>query len=198
METAKTKKAVTFTRIEEISRDELVDLFFGLELKGANFVQVLTKTVPQMRKTANPFFGDIHKVSDTNCQIGWWYENAVNNRRQKEGNESVFSQKERKWGKHMINPINGQISKVMIDHTKANGEYKQYVQLRTLSVKSTEYKHNSTNQPLTASEYNVLQDHLSKRQKSKTQDVEKDIIVSDYSIDNILQITINQVRYIVR
>jgi len=204
METKKQQTKVTFTEIKEISRRQLVDLFFKIELKGTNFVQVLTKTTPNMNKTDNPFYQKsdktflVHKISDTNCQIGWWYDNAVNNRRQKEGNTAVFEQKARTWGQHMVNPINYKVSKIMIDHKNKQGQYKQYAQLRTLDVKATEYRYNLTNNPLDGQALSLLNNFLVKRQKTKTQNLEQDIIVSDYNLDNILQITINKVKYIVR
>jgi len=42
---------------------------------------VRTVTVPEMRKTNNPFYGRVVKVQDLSASVGSWsYSKAVNNR----------------------------------------------------------------------------------------------------------------------
>ena len=69
-----------------------------VSLKGATFFTVTTLTVPKMNKRGNPFFGRVLKFAVRNCQFGYDYENAVNNRLEKEGKERSFKADSLPWG----------------------------------------------------------------------------------------------------
>ena len=198
MKTNKTvEQTADFTKpIVRLSTKELMAKMFQLETKGTTFVQLFTKTVPQMRKTNNPYYGKVSKIAETNCQIGWIYENAVQNQRDREEIEEDFTPHPRQWGQHMINPITKKISRVMIDHVKKGGEYNAYTQMRTLSVKDVHYV-DEKGIRLTDEKTAELKTFLSGRTKSKTQRTEKEIIVSDYNLDNIEKMVVNKVMYII-
>lgn len=67
-------------------------------INGASFCTVTTLTEPKMLKRGNPFFGRVLKFAVRNCQFGYDYENAVNNRLEKEGKERSFSANSLPWG----------------------------------------------------------------------------------------------------
>lgn len=69
---------------------------------GASFVTITTLTEPKMRKTNNPLFGRVLKFAVRNCQFGYDYEKAVNNRLEKEGKERSFSANKLPWGEWAV------------------------------------------------------------------------------------------------
>lgn len=54
------------------------------------FISFESQTEPKMRKTNNPYFGTVVKVTKAVVQIGRDYEDAVNNQLIKEGKEPDF------------------------------------------------------------------------------------------------------------
>lgn len=71
-------------------------------LKGATICTLVTYTEPKMRKTNNPYFGRVMKVSKCQYQFGYDYENAVNNRLKAQGLTPTFKTSERKWGEWVV------------------------------------------------------------------------------------------------
>lgn len=59
--------------------------------KGTFGVTITTETEPRMRKTNNPYFGRVKKVTRlTNVALGYGYENVVNARLEREGKSADF------------------------------------------------------------------------------------------------------------
>ena len=54
------------------------------------FISFESQTVPKMRKTNNPYFDTVVKVTRAVVQVGRDYETAVNNQLKKEGKEPNF------------------------------------------------------------------------------------------------------------
>ena len=153
--------------------------------KGANFVTVVTKTDPKMRKTGNPFVGKMFKVSRVNCMIGWSYANSVNNQRQREGNTDVFVAEPRKWGTR----IDGT---PLIEH---KGQF--YVELKV--EKSLDAKYIGLDgKELDAATLADAREFFSKPRRAATQQTDKEIILRDYKVASIVAITMNKQAYIVR
>lgn len=76
-----------------ISSQSLVQLL--LSQRGATFATVVTATEPSMTKknrntgAANPFLGSrVRRVADRRVMLGASYENAVKNRREREGHDN--------------------------------------------------------------------------------------------------------------
>ena len=69
--------------------------------KGNGFAHIITRTVPAMRKTGNPFHGNVFKVADVNIQAGFEYINSVNNQLSREGKTPDAEAKPRKWGQRI-------------------------------------------------------------------------------------------------
>lgn len=59
-------------------------------IRGSAFIGVVCKTIPKMRKTNNPYYDKIVKVSHFTAQVNFDYENAVNNQREREGKKTDF------------------------------------------------------------------------------------------------------------
>lgn len=59
--------------------------------KGTFGIVMLTATTPKMRKTNNPYFGRVIKVSyRTNVALGWGYEKTIEGRLEKKGLPTDF------------------------------------------------------------------------------------------------------------
>jgi len=109
-----------------------------------------------------------------------------------------FESKPRKWGKHMINPHTGKVSRIMVHHTKKdqNGQeipesYKRYMQVEILTAKTPVYRYADTGNILNDADLTVLKQYI----KSKT---DEPIIIRDYAIENINRIRINKREYIIK
>ena len=107
-----------------------------------------------------------------------------------------FEAKPRQWGKHMINPNTGKVSRVMVNHTKKDrktGEllpetYAEYMQVEILNAKSPEYRYKDSGEILTEEDMETLKKYLKPRQ-------EDDLVIRDYAINNILNVRINKAHY---
>jgi hypothetical protein len=184
MKTA-TENVIVGRKMSRIDKTALVLLFDVIDKGGNSFLQIFTRTVPTMRKTGNRFVGKVEKVTETNCQAGWIYENSVNLQREREDVEEEFVSQPRRWGKHKINQLTGKTSKIMLDHTDKKEQYKEYAHLRPLNVKSSVYVWSGTDDELTEAEVEELKTFIPEKVKSKTQETEKEIFVTDYNIENI-------------
>lgn len=59
--------------------------------KGTFGIVLFTSTIPTMRKTNNPYFGRVIKLSyRTNVALGWGYEQTINGRLENNGLEGDF------------------------------------------------------------------------------------------------------------
>ncbi len=69
--------------------------------KGTFGVEIFTETEPVMRKTNNPFIGRVKKLTHyVNAILGVDYQNAVNNRLTRNGNEANYQSEAPKGKKH--------------------------------------------------------------------------------------------------
>ena len=69
--------------------------------KGTFGVQIVTETEPAMRKTNNPFVGRVTKrTTYNNAILGVSYQNCVNNRLERTGNEANYQAEAPKGKKH--------------------------------------------------------------------------------------------------
>lgn len=107
-----------------------------------------------------------------------------------------FVAKERQWGKHMINPHTGKVSRIMVDHTKSkNGQpipetYKRYVQVEIMSAKTPVYRYKDTGKILSDKDLETVKQYLCRRQ-------DDNLIIRDYSIENVRMIRINKSQYLI-
>lgn len=156
-----------------ITRAQLLEIL--LNLKGATFATLTLSTDPKMvqkdrvTKEANPYFGRVRKVARHNVCINSSYENSVNNQRVREGGQKDFVAQERAWGVH--------ISPAIIEH-KGN----HYLHSKLEKTLDTLYVDDQGKEVDLA----VLQPYLPKVYESKTQDLDKEVIVFSPSIENVI------------
>jgi len=167
--------------MKKISQSDLVDIL--KRCNGARPVNILTATVPQMNKTGNPFFGRIKKLMNNTVFIGVNYENSVNKVRNKEGNTPDFVSSPRKWG--------NRIPKTPLVEHKG----KLYLECRFLSLVGTpKYMVDD----MTFIDESALANWLVKKKSNAGhQGVTNEIILRDFSLSSILEIHIDNERYII-
>lgn len=156
----------------KISIDELKTLL--LNSTGAVISTLDTKTIPRMRKTNNPFIGDCFKVSTVNVIINFNYENSVNRQRDREESATDFKGQERKWGTYE--------GGVFVQH-KGN----MYLQAKVEKVLNTKYIHEDGSL-YSESDVSKLKEYFPPHNPSKTQDLQREVVMRNYKIDNIIGI----------
>jgi hypothetical protein len=163
----------------QITRAALVSI---LEIKAshATFVALRTRTDARLRKTGNPY-PNVRKLSRTQVVIGHKYENSVNNQRKREGSEPTFEAMPRKWGERKAGTP-------FVEH---NGKlYLECGMLRVLD--EPQYIAESGDElPREAIEPFLP----TKGSNAEHQGVEKEVILRDYAIESITEITIDGERY---
>lgn len=170
-----------------MTRDNLVQIMQNR--RGAFFATIVAETEPAVRKTNNPYVG-VKKISRVNGLLNWIYENSVNRVRIKEnqpldnnGDVEHFVSKPRKWGQR-IKREDGSITP-LVEHKGKN-----YLELKVERSLGYEYRHNGQIVDPTA-----IEPFLPKREEGARQEVDNPVILRDYSIENIVQITIDGIVY---
>jgi hypothetical protein len=157
--------------------------------KGAFFATIVAETDPHMKKTDNPFLGAM-KISRVNGLFNWIYENAVNRQRCREnqplddaGEVEHFTALPRKWGVR-IKREDGTVTP-LVEH---KGAY--YLEMKVELSLGYEYrKDGATLDP------KAVEAFLPKKKEGERQEVANPVILRDYSIESIRQITLGGVVY---
>ena len=166
--------------VKIITKTDLVKLL--MQVRTATPAKILAETVVKMNKTDNPYYDKIRKTQLSNVFINFKYENSVNNALLKEGKTDNFVAKERSWGVRVVGTP-------LVLH---NNQY--YLETRFLN-NEPKISYSMGNVDIDKS---VFENFLVKKSPSKTQGLEKEVILRDFSIDNIKEITFNNNHYIVR
>ncbi len=154
-----------------------------LSITGAMPATILVETEVKMNKTNNPYFGEVTKLMEANVFINFNYQNSVNRARVKEGKAADFVAQPRKWGQKVPNTP-------LILH---NGAY--YLEARFLGsnrTKTAVFHKGRLLDPAKISSFVAV------KSESKTQDLEKEVVMRDFKLENIKEITLNGIHYIVR
>ncbi len=170
-----------------MTRDELVSTL--LTRKGAFFATIVAETDPRMRKTGNPYVGAM-KISRVNGLFNWIYENAVNRQRIREnqpldsaGEVEHFTPEPRKWGTR-LKRADGTVTP-LVEH-----KGKHYLEMKVERSLGYEYRlSGATLDP------KAVEAFLPERKEGARQEVENPVILRDYAVDSIQQITLDGVVY---
>lgn len=174
----------TKNEIKHVTKAQLVKVLMGLV--GSTFATIVSETDVKMNKKNNPYHGTITKLTRANVNINFSYENAVNKARVKEGKEDDFEAQARKWGETI--PGTPLVLK----------EGKYYLYCRFLGYNKTKsiYFHN-TDTGSALIEKAIIEEFLPKVNESKTQDLENEVVVRTYKIENIREVIVNKIHYTV-
>jgi len=166
--------------MKTIKRSELIERLKQTDA-SASFVSIESETEPRMRKTDNPFFGSVTKMSEVRGIINFHYANAVNNQREREGVEEMFEAQPRVWGER-------------IDKTplvKHKGSF--YIEMKVEDVKDSKFVDNDGNEV----SRDKLKPFLYENKKPSTQGTEKIIFIRDYKVDSIKKIRMYGEEYVI-
>lgn len=160
-----------------------------MNLRGAKFTTIVAETDPRMRKTGNPYVG-AKKVSRVNGVVNWVYQNSVNNQRCREnqpldqsGEVEHFEPEPRKWGTRLKHDT-GHVAP-LVEH-----KGKRYLELKVERSLGHEYRLNGE-----VVDSEAVAEFLPNRKEGARQKVDNPVILRDYSLENIVQITIDGVTY---
>lgn len=149
----------------KILREQLVEMLTAE--KGAKIVTLYTKVSPKMKKRGNPYLG-LLKKSKINGVVNFNYENSVNRQRVREESEADFKAEIRKWGTKIPGTC-------IVEH---NGKY--YLEVKVENVYDTKYI--VGNQEI---EKEKVKPYLYDSSGNPRQDLDKEVILRDYSLDSI-------------
>jgi hypothetical protein len=162
---------------------------------GAQMVTIVAKTNPALAGGKKcPLYGrNVEKLASVQGMINWSYETAVNNRRSKEAFASgkefeTFESKPRAWGRRVYDGV--KMTPYVIHTPKDTDEKRVYLEYRFL--KSIHHQYMIDGKIVDNSE---VEPYLRPVYKSKTQNVEEDVILRDYQLSNLEFITFGGEQY---
>ena len=185
METTKTVKQKTVeTTVPTVVFDDESLIKILLDIDMSTFAEVTAITEPKMRKTDNPFFGRVEKISKMNVNFGGIYKNAVEKKMEKEGIEGNYEPAPLKWGQHYRD------SRVIIEH---KGNY--YAQLRPLRADYVSYRWAENLKEMTEQEIQEMKTFFPQKKEGSRQPAENKVIIRTIKIKNIREIRMDKTRY---
>jgi hypothetical protein len=159
----------------------LPDLQFQLSARrGAMFVSIVARTDARLKKTDNPLALPVWKVSRVNGVVNFNYASAVNRQRGREFDEAdgeafeLFEPEPRKWGVRLK-------GLPFVQHKD-----QVYLEMKVERSLGYAYEDNNGN-PLTNEQVEPFLPKASSN--ADHQGVDREIILRDYNLKNILQIT---------
>ncbi len=158
---------------------ELKDIL--ADSKGATPITMTTATPVTRIKAKNPWGKNLIKVSRVNGMIGWIYKNSVNNQRARENKTEDFHAQPRAWGKRLPGTP-------LVEHKDSF-----YLELKVENVHETpRYLHIEDGSRIPSDK---VKEYLYSSKSSSRQGLDREVILRDYKLSNILQITIRREKY---
>lgn len=165
--------------IVKVTRDQLVKALMAIN--GPTPATFLAETNVDMRKTDNPYHGEVTKLQKSNVFINYNYENSVNKALTKEGKEAKFEAQPRKWGERVPGTP-------LVLH---KGAY--YLSARFLNNEpKVEYLHKGE-----AIDVAQIEQFIPEKKSSGSQGLENEITVRDFKIESIKEIQFGGKKYVV-
>lgn len=175
-------------------------------VRGAKPVTIVTRTEPTLTGGKKCPLAGLVKVSTVNGMINFNYENAVNRQRSREGNNEVFESASRKWGKRLYETPENEtrrnprhlpfVAKNWKEETISVEEFNEipndelYLEMKVENSGDYIYMLNGVEIPK-----EQVAPYLPKKKEGERQEVEKTVILRDYKIENVEQITIDGESY---
>lgn len=158
--------------MKKIDKSELISMLASVV--GSTFVTIVTETEPKLVGGKSCPLHGVKKRSKVNGTVGFNYTNAVNNQRAREGSEKDFVAEDRKWGMRMDKTP-------LVVHKD-----KYYLEVKVEKTDSPEYTLNGKSIP-----NEEVKQYIPAKGESR-QELDKEIILRDYSLDSIREIKINK------
>ncbi len=163
----------------KITRADFIKLLG--EQTTSTFINIFTTTVPAMTKTNNPFFGQVVKKSEINCQINFNYENGVNRVRIKENKKPTFKAGPRQWGDR--------------DNCVVSHGDKKYLHVRVLSYVNVNFYLKGNKVSRTS--FNEVSSFFAKKHNYSAQGVlpQHEVVIRDFDFESIDAVKMNKILY---
>jgi len=162
-----------------VTRNQLIAKLAALQ--GATMVSVIAQTDPGKNKACK---GQVVKQSHVNGVLNWNYEAAVNRQQGREGGEQDFIAQPRKWGERIKGTP-------LVTH-KGN----TYLEVKVERALKTEYFEVRPDGSLVGTDRESIA-HLLRPHRSNAphQGVEREVVLRDYRLDNLVEIRMGGVCY---
>jgi hypothetical protein len=163
----------------QITTEQLKELL--LSHRGASAVSIVARTVPSMFKTGNPLWGNVCKITRRNGMLGANYTRSVNRQRGREGRPTdrqgrllLFSARPRRWGNHVG-------ESPLIEH-----KGKLYLDIKV--ERTLELQYRTLNPDAVIARHQVEKFTAPRSTESSRQQVHRQIVLRDYTLENILEL----------
>lgn len=145
------------------------------EIDKSQPVGMITVTVPAMKKTNNPFFGRVVKISHVTAWINVRYSRSVNLQRVREAQPANFRASERAWGSKIE-------SRPLVEHDD------QYYFEARLQTRKSQIRDIETGKVIAPEQ---LKPYLSPLKKNTRQRLNREVILRDFRVDHVAELRIN-------
>lgn len=172
------------------------------KITRAQPVGLIARTIPEMRRRENPFHlgegvFDVVRVRQLTGFIGFDYTRCVNRQRRREEKPEGFESQGRDWGQRVWtgkrrNAGSGTAKRTsLIRHGS-----KWYLDMKRQTVVKTEHRRISTNELIDDGDLKPFVRPDDGESERKRQGVERPVIIRDYAIKNVAQLTIAGTLYV--
>ena len=161
--------------------------------KGVFGVVIIAKTEPRMRKTNNPYFGRVQKVTRlANVAIGYNYENVVNNRLEQEGKGQLHFTAQKPNGKSWIK---GYENLFLVADKDGTTEYLRTTMRRNTKPTTMYLVDGKEATPSQEAEIKTFTETSAKPKNQGLNDGDE-VIVRDYKVENIVSIQLGEKMWV--
>jgi hypothetical protein len=164
----------------EITKNELINVLNQKETP--TFVHIVMETPVRMKKTDNPYFGQVTKITSGNYLIGMDYEQRVNNNSEKEDKERNFVVEPPKGKRH--------ISKCVLIDTKTESVH--YLMMERFDEIHPQVTYIMNGDSI---EKQLFESFMYQSYTSTKQQQDRKVMVITPKIDNIKEISIDKMKY---
>ncbi|GAB5444348.1 MAG: hypothetical protein Fues2KO_46970 [Fuerstiella sp.] len=177
-------------RVQAITQRKLEQMLMATN--RCQFISLASITDPDMRKRNNPYHGSVRKVTFARGVINWQYERTVRRQQVREGQaeslaDADFKAHARQWGSRIKHTP-------LVSHTAgADGEQRLYLELKREAF-TPHYFDRNTGQRLTDIQLAEL-DKFLREERPGRQPVAKPVVLRDYRLDRIAELTMSGTRY---
>ena len=163
-------------KTEHVNRNQIIEILKGV--KGATFATMTIETVPNLRKTDNPYIGRIKKIASHNVCLNFDYQNSVNRQLVREHKANDFKA-ESTWGEHVTRCI-------------VKKEDKYYIQAKLEKTLDSCFVVNGE-----IIERGLVKPFEYVRPTTTKQNVEKQVRIIKPKLDNMKELILNKTRYVI-
>jgi len=175
--------------VSSIPQTKLESLLFGVS--RCAFISFTAITTPDMRRTGNKYADTARKVTIGRGEICWRYSSAVNRQRARENSDrpkralTRFVAQARKWGSRLKGTP-------LVSYTSPTDKTRLlYLEIK-VEARTEHYFDSKTRKRIPATKINPF---LKSASAQPQQGVNREIVLRDYRLDHLAELTLNGTRY---